>query len=353
MSLLLTRMQNLRDAAPMYQSAEWRNGRWGALTAALRMTASPTGIVNPGLAEKALASIGRTLEIPVIDYDRNVTIGNVRTVTIPDDENTSRMIAVTFATFSWGFTMVPTNFINNEIGYQQDFNRKGQKYLDRFFDAVENLVLAKLDADKSLVLRDNLGKYAMTAGTVVVPDDRKDEFVGDLDVLQRGNDYYGVPTVIGTNSLDSHVRNRLIEKGMYNEVDKTYQYANKIWYFTNRMTDAAGKTSTGYILDGDAIGMLFRVEAEALMQTKTEVQGYQWDLDTVPGYPDMPLGLMYYQSVGDQSGLTGAASAHNTRAHKEHFGFSVDIAVLTPYISDRANEPSPILAFEVERPATA
>ena len=58
-------------------------------------------------------------------------------------------------------------------------------------------------------------------------------------------------------------------------------------------------------------------------------------------------GTFFYESKGDYSALAGAASVDMTRAYKEHYGFSFDYAHITPYNSDRATIPSPIIKAEV------
>ena len=73
-------------------------------------------------------------------YDGNIDtltnrISNVRTCTIGDDESSSALVTVTFATYQFGFTMIPGQYANNEIGYMADFERKILRYtaLQKFF----------------------------------------------------------------------------------------------------------------------------------------------------------------------------------------------------------------------------
>ena len=123
MSLVLTRTQNMR-ANSNFDKNELRGSRYGALNAFMTQSEDPNGILTQELKDKARISIGSTLETPVIDYDGSISIGNTRTVTISDSENTSHMVSITFATYAWGFTIVPAMFMNNEISMQRDFETK-------------------------------------------------------------------------------------------------------------------------------------------------------------------------------------------------------------------------------------
>ena len=128
MSLVLTRIQNIRANSNL-DKYEFRPSRYGALDAFLVQSNDPTGILTDELKAKARTSIGNTLETPVIDYDGGITIGNTRELTIADSENTSRMVTITFATYSFGFTIAPAMYMNNEIGIQRDFETKLMKYI--------------------------------------------------------------------------------------------------------------------------------------------------------------------------------------------------------------------------------
>ena len=105
MSLVLTRIQNIRANSNL-DKFEYRPSRYGALNAFMVQSEDPTGILTEDLKAKARASIGNVLETPVIDYDAGITIGNTRTLTIADSENTSKMVQVTFATYSWGLQLL-------------------------------------------------------------------------------------------------------------------------------------------------------------------------------------------------------------------------------------------------------
>jgi len=348
MSLVLTRMQNMRANSANLDKYETRPSRYGALDLFMQQSQSQNGIISPELIDKAQKSIGRVLESPVIDYDSGVTISNTRSITIPDALNTSRMIQYTFVTYSWGFTVVPSNHMNNEIDVQREFDNQMKKHLYKFAEMVDEQCVAALNAAKSKVYNDLLSLYTNYADTVTAKYSQKEEILGDLEPIMNANDFYEPMHVLGNTGVRS-LLNKLSEYGLYNEKDKQYQYQDKVWHFTNRVINGAGKYATGYVIQDGAIGMLLRYEREAFLRRKTF--NHEWDIVTLP-VVNMPVGSYYYGGVSDESATYGAATADNTRAWKEHYGFSVDISFVTSYNSDPDNLESPIAKIAVNTAAT-
>ena len=127
MSLVATRLQNWRIENPELDRNMTRPCEYGALDFFIEQTNAPSSIINPNLRDRAFASIGNTVQVPVINYDGDVQVSNVRSCVIADDENTSALVTVVWATYAIGFTMVPAAYMNNEISYEHDFLRKMEK----------------------------------------------------------------------------------------------------------------------------------------------------------------------------------------------------------------------------------
>ena len=123
MSLVATRLQNWRVENPELDRNMTRPCEYGALDFFIEQTNAPSSIINPNLRDRAFASMGNTVQIPVINYDENVQVSNTRSCVIADNENTSALVTVVWATYSIGFTMVPAAYMNNEISYEHDFLR--------------------------------------------------------------------------------------------------------------------------------------------------------------------------------------------------------------------------------------
>lgn len=344
MSLLNTRLLELRVQSPGLDQWTNRPSRYGAFDAFMVGNSEPGGIISQDLLDRAARAVGRDVKVPVFDSE-TVTIGNTRTVTIADSENTSQLYTVSFTTYSWGFTVVPSMFLNQEIAEQQDFTRKFLKYLYKFAETLDSAALSALSTAKSQVFADLLGLYSNVGNTVVAPDANKNEILGDLTPIMNANDFYGSPFRIVANGGLQSLVNKMSEYSTYNEANKTIQWLDKTFHYTNRLANTAGHKATGYCVNPGSTGLLFRHEAEALLGTVLP-NGTEWAIDTLP-LLNIPVDTYFYYGVSDESALAGAATAHLTRAAKEHYGFAIDVAFVTAYNTDLAANASPIVRFAV------
>lgn len=342
MSLVSTRIQNIRANSNL-DKFEYRPSRYGALNAFMVQSEDPTGILTEELKQKARTSIGNKLEAPVIDYDADITIGNTRSVTIADSENTSRMVQITFATYAWGFTIAPAMYMNNEIGIQKDFETKFMKYLYAFAKKLDEAALAKLAASKTQILKNKL-LYDFSSNAVNAKWTERENVFGDLEVMMGANDFYGQLHIVGDPGVESIMR-KLQQHGLYNDVNKQNEFGTKIVHLTNNIAAVKGKYAQGYAVNAGSLGMLTRFERDCLLGTVSG-DGHEWGIATLP-LLNMPVGTYFYDSVGDYNTIAAAATADMTRTRKEHYGFAVDVAFLTAYNSAPSDLASPILAFNV------
>lgn len=148
MSLIATRVQNWRIENPELDRNMFRPCEYGALDFFIEQTNVPNSIISPNLRDRALASIGNTVQVPVINYDENVQVSNVRSCVIADNENTSALVTLVWTTYAIGFTMVPAAYSNNEISYQHDFMRKMEKTTRALADALDKGAVAALKRTK-------------------------------------------------------------------------------------------------------------------------------------------------------------------------------------------------------------
>jgi len=342
MSLILTRIQNIRANSNL-DKFEYRPSKYGALNAFMVQSEDPTGILTEELKQKARTSIGSTLETPVIDYDADITIGNERTVTIDDSENTSKMVQITFTTYSWGFTIAPAMYMNNEIGIQKDFETKFIKYLYAFAKKLDEAALAQLAASKTQILKNKL-LYDFSSNAVDAKWTERENVFGDLEVMMGANDFYGQLHIVGDPGVES-IMHKLQQHGLYNDVNKQNEFGTKIVHLTNNIAAAGGKYAQGYAVNAGSLGLLTRFERDCLLGTVSG-DGHEWGIATLP-ILNMPVGTYFYDSVGNYNAIAGAATADMTRTRKEHYGFAVDVAFLTAYNSSPSTLASPILAFNV------
>lgn len=346
MSLIATRLQNWRIQNPELDRNMVRPCEYGALDFFIEQTDAPNSIISPNLRDRAFASIGNTVQVPVINFDGDVTVSNVRSCTIADAENTSALYTVVWKTYSVGFTMVPTLYMNNEISYDHDFNRKMEKVCRALATALDTDAVAALEAQKTQVFKDLL-QYQATANVIDVPKQMATEILGDINPIMRANCYPETIHLIGNAGIDSLIR-KLAEHGIYNDVNKRMEYDNKIIHYTNNVVNAEGKNGTAFaVVDGN-VGVLTRVDREALRRATANF--HEWDVVRLP-YIDLPVGSHYYTEVGNQSSIAGAASADMVCNEKEFFGFSVDVAYIVAYNSAPETVANPIIKIAIDSPA--
>lgn len=345
MSLVLTRIQNIRANSNL-DKYEYRPSRYGALNCFMEQSNDPTGILTEELKTKARTSIGNVLETPVIDYDADITIGNTRELTIADSENTSRMVQINFATYTFGFTITPAMYMNNEIGIQRDFETKMMKYVYKLAQKLDETALAALASAKTNVIKNPL-LYDKTGNTINAKWSEREHVLGDLNVIMGANDFFGQLHLVGDAGLESILK-KLAQHGLYNDVNKRNEYSDKIVHFTNHIAAQTNKYAQGYAINAGSLGMLTRFERDCLLGTVSG-DGHEWGIATLP-LIGLPCGTYFYDSVGNYSNIAGAATADMDRTRKEHYGFAVDIAFLTAYNSKPTDDgalASPILGFNI------
>lgn len=342
MSLVDTRLQNWRVQNPELDKNMARPAQYGALDFFIEETNNADSIISKNLKERAFNSIGNTVQVPVLKFDSNVQVSNTRTCVIADDENTSALYTVVWKTYQVGFTMVPALYMNNEISYRQDFARKMDKVSRALANALDKDAVAALEAQKTQVLKDNLN-YKFTANVLEIPTTMATEILGDIDPIMRANDYPGTVHIIGNARIDSLI-NKLAQHGIYNDVNRRLEFENKIFHFTNNVTNERGKNGTFFAVEGGNVGILTRVDREAARGT--ESNGHKWGVTRVP-YFNEAVGYHYYTEVGNQSASAGDATEDLVCGVKEFYGFSVDVAFVVGYNSDAATVANPIIKANI------
>lgn len=331
MSIVNTALQNIRAKGNL-DKYENRASRYGAWELFRQQMNDATPLLSQEQIDRFWSSIGRTFQVPVYDHeDITISSGVARSLTISDAENTTQLVTVTPTTLSWGFTMYPTLYHNNEMGYMIDFEKKMTRSLNALGVVLDNMAVTALTAGKSRVVNQSLGyTWNTTAEQIEAAAAQKDQFLGALDAIMMADDYYDQLYVLGGMPLRDHIFN-LMKYGNNNEVNKTLEYLGKKLMFTNRITLGTNEQYNGFIVNAGSCGVLTRVDRESLYGIKSRT-GREWSVEQLPGF-DLAVGTMYYESDVDASSVAGAASADMTASHKQHFGFSLDIAFVTPYNS--------------------
>ncbi len=349
MSLVNTLTQSLRTKYPSgLDKNEDRLSQYGAYEIFKMDTVSPDAIITPDVITTAKMSMGNTLTIPVIDSD-TVSITNTRTCTIPDYENTSNLVTVTFVTYQFGFTMVPSQYMNNDIGYQADYDNKLKKYLKQFASDLDTAAVAKLEADKTAVMNSAFvgagQKYGALVGDAIqVTDAQKGLFFNDATSIMAEDDFEGTYNVIGSQPLRSVVA-EYANQGAGNGTNTMFQFGDYSFGYTNRIAAGAGNVASAYVMPKGTVATFNRNEPDAIAGSTVD-SGEFWEEVQMP-IVNLTMGAHYIKNCADNSALVGAGSSHLTASLKEGFIFSTDVAFITAYNSDPVTEAGPIHKVEI------
>ena len=342
MSLAATILQPIRVKNPEFDKNEHRLSTYGALDFFIEQS-DREPLLTEEMKRQAMDSMGKTLQIPVIKYDGDVTVSNVRSCAISENENTSAVVGVTFATYAVGFTVVPAMYSNNEIDEQNDIEKKLKKCARALGAALDSAAIAALEAAKSQVVSDPL-IYTFASDVLTADWDAREDILGDIEPIMNSNDFYGFIHIIGNTGVKSLLR-KLAEHAEYNDVNKTLEWEGKYFHFSNRIANESGKYATFYAVESGNVDLLYRYDRETARGGSGD--GHTWEKYNMP-YIGIPVGLHYYESVGDWSAIGGDATTDLTCAVKRYFGFSVDVAFVVAYNSDIDNRANPILKVDID-----
>jgi hypothetical protein len=137
----------------------------------------------------------------------------------------------------------------------------------------------------------------------------------------------------------------LLEKGTFNTDDKTYQWADKNFFFDHTMGSQAGANAEFFIAPEGSTGCLVRQDVDALIQSEsTTGRSMQVVNNPIVG---IPMSEYKYSDFVDYSAQHGAASAHLGRTLTEFYSYLFEVAFVPVYLSD-ANDPKPIMKISVK-----
>lgn len=341
MSLIATRMQELRIKSPNYYEHLFAAKEYGAMELYLRQTRDANGVASMALREGAVNSMGKTIKVPVLSPNFSATTGNSRSCTITNHETDSALVPLTWTTVTDSFVMYPNRYSNNEVKYMEHFAANLRDMYLRIWNRIDQLCVANLAANKTTVFEDLLN-YTQSGNVVNGNWNDRESIVGDMKVLERANGYRGHINLVGNFGLIS-LANKLGRYGEFNEKNLNYEFADMSGFITGNITNANGKYCTLYAVPDGSVAILSRVSrAEA---AGSNAAGHEWGTVVLPMMEGLVWGTHYYESVGDVSIETREPDM--TCDYAEHYGFAIDLAFVNGYNPDPTNIANPIMAADL------
>lgn len=299
-------------------------------------------LISADRKREILGSIGKTVQFPVLKYNGDVQVSNSRSCVISAGENTSALAQVTFVTYFVGVQQTPSLFMNNSISQAEDLEKKIKDATRSLMNKMDQDAIAALAAAKTQVFNENL-LYQTTGNEIQVPFLQKQDILGDLHAIMSANGFDERLHIVGDFALQAMVA-KLAQWGPANMVNKQLEYLGKSFWTSKNIAKTSGAFSKFYAVADGNLDLAVRVDREAFLGT--EAAGHEWAIVRLPEL-DIPVGMHYYEEVGNQSAIAGDASADMTCVATKKWGFSVDVAYITPYNSDPTTIPSAITAAEV------
>lgn len=345
MALLATYLQDIRAQYPSRNDRDQlRLTRTGLLTSALEQTESPNAIISPDLQEKAIASQGRNLDIPVMKKGV-VTITNARSCTISGGQSDSALVRVVWKTLVANILMVPSQYEKNQIKYDTDLAKKIREMVEAFKVEIETDLETALDANKSQVYNSAIvgGTYGFVGDAIQVLPAQLDFFFNDVPAINMADDFDGDNIKVIGNHTVMPVVTKYINQGGGNAVNTNFQFGAFDFTFSNRITNGLGINATGYFMPDGSIALLTREDVDARMGHKAGTT--EWNVENLPELP-FPVGVKYNSQCDDKSALEASGLEHLTATKVEHWQVSFDFAIVVPYNPDLATQSSSIRKFE-------
>lgn len=292
-------------------------------------------LVRADLLEMAKKADTHTTSIPVIKT-KDYTITTTRACSVITNSNESAFVSLSFSTVRWGFHMVPSQYANNYIAYQDDFNRKLNDSCKKVLATLDAACYTKLNTDKSVVNNAAGNPYTVSGDTMIVPKADETLFLNELESIMMQNDHNGPYNIIASPRFAALVR-YLNAQGVANATNTAFQVMGYNVGYSNRVLVAGGDRDTVFVSPVGSLGFIPWVDPDS-RQNQTAISGKVWSEEFLP-LLGFNVGMMYQDSCADNS--TEAGNGFEA-SKQEGFTFSFDYALLTSYNSDSATYPGSI-----------
>lgn len=321
-------------AASALDKHENRGSGYGLLSLAKRDTAN---LIPSQALVQARGTAARTTKIPVLQKIA-YSNGTQRSCTGETQDTTSALVTVTWVTVTDGFHMVPSQYLNNEIGYIQDFQHKLRQLELSFAANLDAAIYTKLNTVKSTTFTATDSPYAFSANVIQIPNGDKGTYLNELYQSLWQDDYTGPFNIVASPQLMA-VNSYFGAQGSANSVNTMFQFGDFGFDYSNRVTKSSGAHSTFFVMPTGSLAILDWVDPDSRAGRRIN-EGNYW---TTFNFPTIGItaGLHYQIACADNASTYGSGLEASAT---ENFNFSFDYALVTPYISAGA---SPIFKADV------
>ena len=339
MALAATRLDPYRlsyDASNL-DAYEHRMSRYGAFSTFMEDTSNLIPGYNELTANRT--SPVRTVSIPVINR-KNVTSSSTRTCSAQTHELTSAYVTPTWSTYQAGINMIPAQYANNYISYQDAFNNKMLHLQRDILEDLDTLAHTHLNTNKAQTNNANGNPYTVVANDMIVPAADNQLFLNELGQIFAQND---LPqddiNIVSSPRFQALVR-EYSAQGTSNAENRAFQFGGYNYAYSNRVTVAGTDRDSVYAMPKGSLAFLNWVDIDSQMGHKA-TDGGEWSTFFLP-LVGIPVGV-YFSSVCSNQGVGGTARATGLEATlSESWSFSFDYSFNSAYNSDTTTLPGNI-----------
>jgi hypothetical protein len=325
--------------------------RYGAHDLFLAQAKTGMALLTSKTRINAENSWGNVARQPVIDGD-GVSIGDTRSCSIADTENTSHLIELDFTPYTWGWTMYPSMYSTraqaiNYVDYGNDFTVKANRYTLALMTTVDTAARNVVETAKNVYFPSNITNYYPNVGDALqVSQADKDDCFNQLQAIMTEYDFYNTTMILGSPSLKP-ITARLSNQRTGNATNQSFQFdmGDFRWTNSNRITNGSGVAATFYAIQEGNLDIVNRNNPDARANRIIGAAGSpvtEWGTMVYPRL-GMTVGTFFRQDCSDQSGNI----VPNSATLKESFGFDTEISWITPYNSSPTTKQTPIIKVEI------
>jgi hypothetical protein len=310
-------------SASNLDKAENRGSGFGLLSLAKRDTLN---LISPQTLISARGTAARTTKVPVLQKI-SYSPGSTRSCTGATQDTTSALSTVSWTTITSGFHMVPSQYDNNEIAYVEDFKQK-LFHLERAWAvAIDTAIYTALNAAKSTTYTATDSPYAFTSNVIQIPNGDKGTYLNELYQSMYQDDFTGPFNIVASPQLMA-VNSYFGNQGAGNSVNTMFQFGEFQFDFSNRVSLSTGAHSTFFIMPTGSLAILDWIDPDSRANRRLSETNY-WTNFNMPML-GMTAGLHVQMACADNASTYGSGLEASVT---ENYNFSMDYAIITPYIS--------------------
>jgi len=240
---------------------------------------------------------------------------------------TSTYVTPSWTTIEVDFMMAPSEHKGNYVSYQAAFEHNMKTVERTFLAALDTAAYTSLEANHSTVNAADGNPYTVAVDSMVVPAADNDLFYNELDAIMLANDLpIDMLNVIASPRMSALV-NEYVNQGAGNDANRMFQFGNKSFYYSPRITVGANDRDTVFAAPSGSLAFLSYVDDDSRNNRKSG--DAEWSEQFLP-LVGINVGLLLTKGCADLSSLGGGATSASL---KENWMFSFDYSFVTAYDS--------------------